>query len=143
MIAETWIPKLDIKHYMKNGLTEEQAVGRLFLREYSDFVWKNHTEALMIDESPPLKEIRDELECARISDIWYKDKFVYIQLNRPGILIGVKGSNIDKIDKVFKDWANRVNIPYKGIKLKEDMYPLSDDLMNCLISFSYSMDPDF
>ena len=146
-IIQTKIHKLDIEHYMENGLSEQEAIGRLFLREYSDFVFfQDKFQGYCVDEHPPINEIIKDLEYAKITNIWYNEetKDVHIKMGRPGIFIGVKGENISKVEKHWKEWAIKMNIPFKGIKIEEDRYTLEDDLKSSIINFSYSIsDPDF
>jgi hypothetical protein len=114
----------------------EKAVGRIFLRELSNFVWEKYDDRL-VDERPKFKEIEKELSDYGITDMTYNVSTQILTINsfRPGVLIGVRGSNIDQIDKHFKKYAAKNNIPYKTLKLNEDKCPFQDDLMYSIISY--------
>jgi len=125
---------------MEIEITESQRIGRIFLREISEWVWQKHCFGLMIDEDPPLKEIEKELMMFEISDIEYDFGILTIKLGRPGILIGVKGSTLSEIE----DWLKKrvTNYKLKRIKIVEDRYKLKDDLLGSIISYHYATMPN-
>jgi len=134
-----------IKNWLEDGLTEEEVIGRMFLRQLSNFIWNKHNEGNLVDELY-FKEVKQELENYRITYVSYNNetqKFI-LKSARPGVIIGVRGSNIDKIDKHLFNWAKEEKIPYSGIALKEDRNPLENDINYSLNMFSLlHSDPDF
>jgi predicted metal-dependent RNase len=117
----------------RNGseLTPESAVGREFLKELSNYIWNKHCDNLFAYEDPPLNEINKHLLDYSITDIYYdfETQELVIWTNRPGIMIGVRGSEYEALNNHLKKWSSEVNLSFKKIKLKEDIYPLVNDLL--------------
>ena len=132
-----YLPKDQTIHYLsyktsEEGITEKQVIGRLFLREFSDYIFEKMWDhsGRMIDEDPPINDIVKSLKSYQITDIWYEDNNkVYVKLVSPGILIGEKGKHLEEIEEMWKTFAEKVNIPFKGIKIVEDKSPLDDCLL--------------
>jgi len=119
------------------GLTLDQVIGRFLIREYSDWVFKKHTEHLLIDEKVSVTNISKELLEKEISNIEYsfRNKIVTITLGRPGLLIGKGGSYLSQVEKVFKEWGDKFNIEIDNIKLIEEQYPFRNDLFHSIDTF--------
>jgi len=65
-----------------------------------------------------------------ISDMWYDPTTlkVVILTQRPGVFIGIRGSNFNAVDEDFKKFAKENGIAYDGIKLIEDTDPFENSL---------------
>jgi predicted metal-dependent RNase len=113
-------------------MTEEN-VGRELAKIIGQHLWEEITDSACIDEIeeriPLFKRSMEENYC--ISDVWYdgKEGFLFVKTSRPGIIIGVKGANIDAISERCSKWATANSIKFKGIRLREDLHPLKDDLL--------------
>jgi hypothetical protein len=107
-----------------------KAIGRLFLRQLSDFVWEKYDDRL-VDEPADVPKITKELKDYGITDMTFdlETNQLIITSKRPGILIGVRGSNIKAIEDNFRIFAEKYGIVFEGIKLLEDFFPFDDDLM--------------
>jgi len=65
------------------------------------------------------KKIEQNIMMLRIHSVWYSKGYVWIKCERPGILIGKKGENINNLSKfISSNWP--FYLPFKGIKLKEE-----------------------
>jgi ribosomal protein S3 len=124
---------------MPDERTHEVLVAREFARIIGKHVWEEVTDDAMIDEIieriPKFKTTITDYY--RITDMWYeKDSgYLYVKTARPGIIIGVKGANIDAISEKCKKLAEKRNWKFTGIKLKEDLYPLEEDLLEPMNSY--------
>jgi len=136
---------LNVEKYIREGMSPETAVGRMMLNEISNCVWEQHTNHLFIDEKPDTAEIERELMYYGIHEAWYnpEDSKLHLLLSRPGVLIGVKGSNLDIITNHLKAWAKKNKLKFKGIKIIEDRYPIKDDILSSVISYGQVLSGEY
>jgi ribosomal protein S3 len=95
------------------------------------YVWEKHTDSALIDEvSDKIPDYFKELEYYDITNVLYDEitGVVTIWTGRPGIIIGVKGSNIAAMETKMKFWSNKEGLRFEKLKLHEDNYSLKQDL---------------
>lgn len=128
-------------HQVCLGMSIENACGRFFLRQLSDYVWDKYDDSL-VDEAPKLEEISEELQSYGITDIKYdiETGIVTLWSTRPGRIIGTKGDNINRIIEHFRKVAKKNAIKFKTIRLEEDKTPLTDDLFSSIFSYQTAHD---
>lgn len=117
---------------MEKGLSLGQCIGREFLHDLSYFIANKYQGNNV--------EAQKHLSQYEITDIEYDylTSKVKVTLCRPGIFIGVRGAHIEEITNEWKQFAKeKLLIPFEGIELVEDRYPLRDDLLFATYSYEY------
>jgi len=122
--------KHELSRYILAKLSPGESLGRLFLRKLSQYTFEKYATGLLFDEEPDLVAIHNELNAYRITHVEYEftSRKVILKMVRPGVFIGVKGSNFEAIHQVWKDYAFELDLPFDGIKIVEDTMSLDDDL---------------
>jgi hypothetical protein len=118
---------------IKSGWSEKQAFGREIIRQISRYVWEKYTDGALVDETADyLPKVHEVLDQYGITDcIWdTKTGLCELKTYRPGIVIGVKGENIYKIEAFLKKWVDSLDGLYQfnRLTLKEDLCPLTFDI---------------
>jgi len=140
------LKKSGLSYYLKEErqvqLHPEQILGRAFLRELSMFVFDRINAGKLVDEKIELDAVNRELNAYGITDAIYDSEtaMLLVHTSSPGILIGVRGENIQAIDTALKTWAKGRGIPFEGICIREDMYPLINDLTWSVNSYLIATD---
>jgi hypothetical protein len=118
----------NIEFMMKKGEVDyNTAFGRLLLGHLSEVLFHEYIMSeLPGDEAESIQKYMEELKSYRISHVEYDDEYFIIHTARPGILIGVKGANIKRLESIIFEFSKKENFPFKGIKIKEDKDPLDE-----------------
>ena len=126
------------------NMEPKKAMGRVFLKLISDIIFKKHSDTLMMDEDPPLDKIVYELNAYEISDIFFNNTTgeLTIVSGRPGIIIGARGHNLEFLEERLKFYGEKENLKLKRIKLVEDKYPIKNDLLYSINSYSLMRSPE-
>lgn len=116
----------ELKRKKKSTYTEEEKmilcnIGHFYVHKYIE---KNKDGNL----EKAYKDAYDELKILNIKRIIVKENTIILYTNRPGILIGAKGSNIEALEHYLEN--NKINKKIKIVeeRLDDHLFPMYPDL---------------
>jgi ribosomal protein S3 len=118
---------------MDNVTLEMREIGKQYASHFSFAVLHVQSNGALTFENA--KKAVETIRHYEITDMWYNNEVLYIKTSRPGILIGVKGENINAILHQLQTNCKIKEYPIKSIKLIEDKKPLKYELESVLLYY--------
>jgi ribosomal protein S3 len=115
-----------VKKFLKNLKKSKEYENREVARLIGEFYLSKN-----IPSKEAYEKARENIVSLGIVDIKTFRDTIIITLQRPGLLIGRKGKNIDELQKFIQ-----TKTKYRKIDIKEDK------IISCLIPYDYSNYPD-